>query len=136
MRLELLNAVVLAEDYPRLRDWYVKALDLELKEEWSDRFHYAELVKDGRFVVGIADAKEMKVAPGDRKNQAVVAQFNVEDIRTFLERVKAAGGTVPFGPSHDPDLDLWFGGFADVEGNPAWVVQMPGLMRKAADPPS
>lgn len=128
MKLRLMNAVVMAEDYARLRDWYVEALELEIGEEWTKKFHYAELVRDGRLVVGIADAREMGVTPGDRKQQAVVAQFNVDDINAFLERVKRAGGEVPFGPSHDQDGDFWYGGFADLEGNPSWVVQMPALL--------
>lgn len=130
MKLELMNAVIMAEDYAALRDWYVRALDLEVAEEWTDKFHYAELVRDGRLVVGIADAKEMGITPGDRSRQAVVAQFNVEDVKAFLATIVERGGSVPFGPSYDPDLDLWFGCFADIEGNPAWVVQMPKLMGK------
>jgi predicted enzyme related to lactoylglutathione lyase len=129
VKLQLMNAVVLAEDYARLRDWYLETLELELEEEWTEHYHYAELVKDGRLVVGIADAKEMGVEPGERQRQAVVAQFNVEDVKAFLRRVEDAGGTVPFGPSLDETGGFWFGGFADLEGNPAWVVQMPEMMR-------
>lgn len=126
--MQLLNAVILAEDYDRLRDWYVRALDLEVKQEWTEDYHYAELVRDGRFVVGIASAGEMKVEPGERRRQAVVAQFNVDDCRAFLARVREEGGTVPFGPSYEEKGGFWFGGFADLEGNPAWVVEMPSLM--------
>ena len=129
MKLELMNAVVMAEDYEKLRDWYIEALGLELQEEWTDQYHYAELVRDGKLVIGIADAKEMKVEPGDRKRQAVVAQFNVEDVKAFLGQIRDAGGEVPFGPSYDETGDFWFGGFSDLEGNPCWVVGMPGLMR-------
>ena len=125
MKLELMNAVVLAEDYEQLRDWYVDALDLTLDGEWTDKYHYAELKRDGKFVVGIATAAEMKVTPGDRKNASVVAQFNVDDVRGFLARVKEKGGDVPFGPSWEEDEKFWFGGFADPEGNLCWVVEMP-----------
>jgi predicted enzyme related to lactoylglutathione lyase len=131
MRLELMNAVVLAEDYAALRDWYIYALGLELRQEWTEKFHYAELVKNGKLVVGIADAKEMGLTPhphGEKKNATVVAQFNVDDVPTFLANIREKGGHVPFGPSYDPNLDLHFGGFADIEGNPAWVVQMPKLL--------
>ena len=129
MRLELMNAVVMAADYVKLRDWYIDALELELKEEWTEKFHYAELVKNGKLVVGIADAKEMGVTPHEeKKNATLVAQFNVDDVAAFLARVKEKGGEVPFGPSYDPDNDLHFGGFSDIEGNPCWVVQMPQLL--------
>jgi len=125
MRLQLMNAVVQAEDYEGLKNWYMQALDLELSEEWTEKFHYAELVRDGRLVFGIADAREMGIEPGDRKRATVMPQLNVDDVKAFLAQVKERGGTVPFGPSYDEDLDLWFGGFADIEGNPVWVVQMP-----------
>ena len=129
MKLELMNAVVMAEDYERLRDWYVDALELTLEEEWTEKYHYAELTKDGRLVVGIASAKEMVVEPRDRKSATVVAQLNVEDARGFLARVGEKGADVPFGPSFDEDGEFWFGGFADIEGNPVWVVEMPAAMR-------
>ncbi len=129
MKLQLMNAVVMAEDYEKLRDWYADTLELEIEEEWTENCHYAELVKDGRLVIGIADAKEMKVTPGDRRNHAVVAQFNVEDVKAFLTRVLEKGGAVPFGPSYDEAEGFWFGGFADIEGNPCWVVEMPDMMR-------
>ena len=130
MKLELLNAVVLAEGYERLKSWYIDALDLTLEEEWTEKFHYAELARDGKLVVGIASAAEMNTTPGDRKAATVLAQINVDDVKAFLERIRERGGDVPFGPSCDSDLDLWFGGFADIEGNISWVVQMPQLMGK------
>ena len=126
MKLQLMNAVVLAEDYEKLRDWYVDALDLQLKAEWQDDYHYAELVRDGRFVVGIASAAEMKVVPGDRKNSTTVPQLNVDDVRAFLARIAGKGGEVPFGPSFSEEEKFWFGGFADPEGNVFWVVELPG----------
>ena len=56
MKLELMNAVIMAEDWVRVRDWWVEALDLEIDGEWTEHYHYAELKRDGKFVVGIADA--------------------------------------------------------------------------------
>ena len=126
MKLQLMNAVIMAEDYGKLRDWYIDALDLTLDGEWTAKYHYAELKRDGKCVVGIADAKEMGVTPGDRKNASVVAQFNVDDVRAFLARVKEKGGDVPLGPSFEEDEKFWFGGFADPEGNVCWVVELPG----------
>ena len=127
MQLQLMNAVILAEDYARLRDWYIDALQLELDGEWTEKYHYAELVRDGRYVVGIADAGEMKVTPvpkDARKHAAVVPQLNVSDVRGFLARIEEKGGEVPFGPSFEEDEGFWYGGFSDPEGNPFWVVEM------------
>lgn len=128
MRLHLMNAVVMAEDYERLRDWYVDVLELTVDGEWTEKYHYAELMREGRYVIGIASAQEMGVTPGDRTQATVVPQFNVDDVRGFLARVKERGGAVPFGPSFEEGEGFWFGGFNDIEGNPAWVVELPGKM--------
>ena len=133
MKLELMNAVIMAEDYERLRDWYLDALELTLKDEWTEKCHYAELTRGDRFVVGIASAEEMKVVPGDRRAATVVAQFNVDDARAFLARVAEKGGDVPFGPSFEEDEGFWFGGFADIEGNRSWVGEMPKLMQGSGE---
>ena len=132
MKLQLLNAVVMAEDYAALRDWYIDALDLELDAEWTENYHYAELKRDGRYVIGIADVKEMGLTPVpkvERKNQAVVAQLNVDDCRGFLARVKEKGGDVPFGPAYSDDEKFWYGAIADPEGNQCWVVEFPKLFQ-------
>lgn len=125
MRLQLMNAVILAEDYEQLRDWYVDTLELTIDGEWTDKYHYAELVQGGKHVVGIASAAEMKVTPGDRGSATVVAQLNVEDVRGLLARVPERGGSVAFGPSKEEPEDFWYGAFADPEGNICWVVQLP-----------
>ena len=125
MKLSLLNAVIQAEDYEKVRDWWIEVIGLELRQEWSDKYHYAELIKDGKFVVGIASAKEMGVRPSTPRTNAVMPQLQVEDAKVFLEDLKARGGTVVFGPSFDADEKFWFGGFEDVEGNPIWVVSLP-----------
>ena len=128
MRLELLNAVIQAEDYEKVRDWWIEMIGLELKQEWTEHYHYAELVKDGKLVVGIASAKEMGVEPSTPRTNSVMPQRQVEDAKLFLEELKAKGGTVVFGPSFDEHEKFWFGGFEDVEGNPIWVVSLPDRM--------
>ena len=125
MKLRLLNAVIMAEDYEKLRDWWIEVVGLELRQEWSEDYHYAELVHDGKFVVGIASASEMKCDPPTPRANAVVAQLQVGDVKAFLAQIKERGGDVPFGPSFDEKEKFWFGGFADGEGNPVWVVSLP-----------
>lgn len=125
MKLSLLNAVIQAEDYEKVRDWWIEKIALELKQEWTEKYHYAELVSDGEFVVGIASAKEMGVTPSTPRTNAVMPQLQVEDAKAFLEELRAKGGTIVFGPSFDEDEKFWYGGFEDVEGNPVWVVSLP-----------
>jgi predicted enzyme related to lactoylglutathione lyase len=125
MQLELLNAVVQAEDYDSLRDWYVDALELEVAEEHSATFHYAELARDGKVLFGIASAEEMGVDPPRPRRNAVVAQLRVSDAAAVLVRVKERGGKVPFGPTHDENGKYTYGGFEDLEGNLVWVFQPP-----------
>ena len=125
MKLTLLNAVIQAEDYEKVRDWWIEMIDLELKQEWTEKFHYCELAKDGKYVVGIALASEMKAELSTPRNNAVVPQLQVEDAKVFLEELKEKGATVLFGPAHDADEDFWYGAFADVEGNQVWAISLP-----------
>jgi predicted enzyme related to lactoylglutathione lyase len=125
MKLRLLNAVILAQDYEKMRDWWIEVVGLQLKQEWTDKYHYAELAVDGRFVVGIASAEEMGAKPSTPRANGVVPQLQVDDVKAFLAQIQERGGDVPLGPSFDADEKFWFGGFSDVEGNPVWVVSLP-----------
>ena len=125
MKLRLLNAVLLAEDYEKLRDWWIDVVGLELVGEWTEKYHYAELAHEGRFVVGIASAAEMGADPATPRRNGAVPQLQVDDVKAFLARIQEHGGDVPFGPSFEDDEKFWFGGFADCEGNPVWVVSLP-----------
>jgi len=122
LRLELLNTVVLAEDYARLRDWYIQALDLELQKEWTEDYHYAELVREGKYVVGVAAANEMRVAPHHPRNNTSVMQLQTDDIEALFARVKEQGGEI-HGPSYEAKEKFHYGSFRDPEGNEVWVVQ-------------
>ena len=125
MKLQLLNVVVLAEAYEAMRDWYREVLELDLAYEHTDGYHYAELAREGRKVVGIAVAVEMGTTPGGRAGATVLGQLNVEDVRGLLDHVQERGGAVRFGPSQDESHGFWYGGFADPEGNIWWVVESP-----------
>ena len=122
MSMHLLNAVVLAEDYERLRDWWVEVVGLQLLQEWTDAYHYAELGHDGRLVVGIADAREMDATLPTPRANAVIVQLRVADVRGFLARIQGRGAKVSFGPSFEEGEGFWYGGFEDGEGNAVWVV--------------
>ncbi|MHC4550308.1 MAG: VOC family protein [Planctomycetota bacterium] len=123
MKLELFNTVLLAENYARMRDWYIAALDLELRQEWTEDYHYAELVRDGRLVVGIADTKEMGVEPYDPRRNSTLMQLAVDDIEALFARVKEHGGETQ-GPNYEEKEKFRFGGFTDPEGNTVWVVEV------------
>jgi predicted enzyme related to lactoylglutathione lyase len=125
MRLQLINVVVLAEDYAALRDWYRDVLELDLAHEHTEGYYYAELARAGRKVVGIAMAAEMGVTPGARVGATVLGQLDVADVRGLLAHVQQRGGAVLFGPSEDESHGFWYGGFADPEGNVWWVVESP-----------
>ena len=123
--LRLLNGVVLAEDFERLRDWWIEVVGLEPLQQWSDAYHYAELGSEGRLVVGIADAKEMETTLSTPRANAVIVQLRVDDVQSFLASIKDKGGKVTFGPSFEESEKFWFGGFEDGEGNAVWVVTPP-----------
>ncbi len=115
------ESVVLAEDFDAMVAWYQAALGLELVRKFEDGYHFANFEGNG-VRIGIASAKEMGVAPNDRKNNSVVLQFEVDDVKAFFEHLQASGGSVTFGPNFDEENKFWFGGFHDLEGNPFWVV--------------
>lgn len=123
MNINLLNPVVLAEDYEKLIDWYVKTLNLNIKYQSKEGESYAELEHSGRLVVGIAKAEEMGVKPTTPRNNAVIIQLAVSDIRTLFDNVRKAGGRILFGPSLDEKGGYVYGGCADIEGNQIWVVE-------------
>ncbi len=122
VKLELMNTVLLAEDYARMRDWYVATLDLELKAEWTESYHYAELTREGRLVIGIADAKEMRVEPHAPRRNTTLMQLRVDDIDALFASVKEHGGETQ-GPSFEEKEKFRYGSFTDPEGNSVWVIE-------------
>jgi len=122
MNFEPYNVVILAEDYEAMRDWYIAALGLELKQEWTEKYHYAELVHDDRYIVGIALAKEMNCEPVSPRKNTSLMQLKTDDIRGFFEQVTKHGAKT-WGPNYDPHEDLGYGAFFDPEGNETWVIQ-------------
>mmetsp|Transcript_9899 Transcript_9899/g.29991 ORF Transcript_9899/g.29991 Transcript_9899/m.29991 type:complete len:129 (-) Transcript_9899:339-725(-) len=117
------ETVVMAKDQPKLAAWYQEALGLEVKDETiTEEYTYYDLGNPFGLRVGIADAKAMGVEPsGERKHNPVVLQVEVADVEAFFAHVTATGGAANFGPSFD-ERGFWYGGVADPEGNPIWVV--------------
>jgi uncharacterized glyoxalase superfamily protein PhnB len=116
------ETVILAEDPLALVDWYHTVLGLEITRRIEVEYHYYELQNPQGVRIGIADAREMGVTPGDRKNSTVLLQLQVSDVKVLFEHLHSCGAATTFGPSHDARDDFWFGGFLDLEGNPIWVV--------------
>lgn len=114
--------VLLATDFDTLVVWYREVLGLSVVQQFDDGFHYTVLDSGTGIRVGIADATEMGVVPADRANNTVVLQCQVDDVALFFKEITKSGGTIAHGPSYDARDKFWFGGFADVEGNPWWVV--------------
>jgi len=122
MKTSLINAVVLAEDYDKLVAWYIKTFSLDIAQKVEKGYYYTELAQDGYMILGIAKTKEMGVTPTRPKNNSVIIQLKVSNIRELFARVKNSG-KVLFGPSKDKDGGFRYGGIADPEGNQIWVVE-------------
>ena len=122
MKLHPRESVILADDFQALVDWYQHALGFKATQLFEEDYHYCNLENENGIRLGIADAKEMGVNPNDRKNNTVVLQFQVADVKGFLEHVGDNGGKITFGPSLDKKDNFWYGGFSDLEGNPFWIV--------------
>lgn len=123
MDIHLLNPVVLAEDYEKLIDWYVKTFNLNIQSQTKDGESYTELEYSGKLVVGIAKAEEMGVQPITPRSNTVIIQLAVSDIQTLFDNVRKTGGRILFGPSVDEKGGYVYGGCADIEGNHIWIVE-------------
>lgn len=125
MKLELLNAVILAENFESLRDWYIRTLELrpDRSADETEGYSYVELIHGTSHVFGIARADQMGVAPASPRRNAAIPQLYCSDVEALLRKVADSGGTVLFGPSYDEAFGGYsYGGFADPEGNQIWVV--------------
>ena len=122
MDIRTREPVVLAADFDSLVEWYRDVLELKITKRFDDGFHYCNLESGSGVRIGIGTAGEMGVEPAARSRNTVVLQFEVEDVKAFLQHVESGGGRVTGGPSFDRDGGFWFGSFADPEGNPFWVV--------------
>jgi hypothetical protein len=49
-------------------------------------------------------------------------QFVTDDVDGLMAHVIAIGGSAVFGPSYAEDGAYWYGAFADIDSNQAWVV--------------
>jgi uncharacterized glyoxalase superfamily protein PhnB len=122
MRIHARETVIFAEDFPALVEWYKNVLGFEVTYRVEDGYHYCNLENETGIRIGIASAKEMGVTPGDRRNNTVVLQFQVADVKRFFAYLGEQGAGITFGPSYDERDKFWYGGFHDLEGNPFWVV--------------
>jgi predicted enzyme related to lactoylglutathione lyase len=116
------ETVILASDFVALYSWYRDVLGFRISRLFEGGYHYCNLETATGIAIGIGDAKEMGVQPGDRAQSCVLMQIEVDDVRAFFAHVEAKGGSVRFGPSLDEKDGFWYGGIADPEGNPIWVV--------------
>jgi len=122
MQLQPRETVILADDFDAMIKWYQNALGFKITRLYEQEYHYCNLETDSGIQLGIASASEMNVTPTNRKLNTVILQFEVQDVKQFLKSLAEKGGSVSFGPSFDKSNNFWFGGFADIEGNPFWVV--------------
>ncbi len=116
------ESVIFAEDYDTMVAWYRDVLNLNVKSEASDDYHYTHFINDHGINLGIASASEMGINATEKDSNSVRIQFAVEDVKAFFMHIESHGGSVSLGPSFDKKGQFWFGGFNDPEGNPFWVV--------------
>lgn len=116
------ETVILASNFSDLVHWYRDALGFTVIKLFEDDYHYCNLETPSGIRIGIADAAEMGVVPVDRSSNTVILQLEVDDLQEFFASLKQSGASIANGPSFDEKGGFWFGGFADPEGNPCWVV--------------
>jgi predicted enzyme related to lactoylglutathione lyase len=115
--------VIIAVDAAALTKWFVEVLDFKIVRQELEHYTYYNLQNEAGVLIGIADAKQMGVEPHEeKKNATTLMQFEVDDVEAFFQHLRSNGGVVTFGPSFDEGYGFYYGGFADPEGNPYWVV--------------
>jgi uncharacterized glyoxalase superfamily protein PhnB len=114
--------VILANEFSELLAWYRDALGFTVVNLIEEGFHYCNLETPSGIKLGIADAAEMGVVPNSPRNNAVVLQFEVDDVQELFSRLEQSGASITNGPLFNAKDEFWFGAFADPEGNPCWVV--------------
>lgn len=122
MEIRPREPVVLVEDFDRAITFYCQGLGFAVVKRFDEGYHYANLETKTGMRLGIGVIGEVGSDPIDRSRNTVVLQIEVDDVEAFFSHVVAHGGSVLFGPSFDKKDAFWFGGFADPEGNPWWVV--------------
>ena len=122
MQIRPRETVILASDFVTLVAWYRDTLGFNVTRLFEEGFHYCNLETDSGIRIGIGDAEEMGIVPGDRAANTVVLQIEVDDVREFFSELEPAGTTISSGPLLNEKDGFWFGGIADPEGNPIWVV--------------
>jgi len=122
VRIEPREVVVLVDDFDAAVAWYADVLGFRETARFTEAHHYANLETESGIRIGIAPAAEAGVAPEDRRNNNVILQIATPDVKALLARLRERGETVLFGPSYDEFGRFWYGAFADLEGNPIWVV--------------
>lgn len=116
------ETVIFANDFKKTIDWYQRVLGFKIKTLYEEDYHYCNLENETGIRIGIADSQEMSIQTHDRKNNTVILQVQVSDVKTFFNYLQDREGKITFGPSFDKKGEFWYGGFEDVEGNPWWVV--------------
>ncbi len=123
MDIQLINTVILAENYDKLVKWYKETMELDIKLQVDKDYHYTDLAKNNKLIVGICPASEMKHNPTAPRNNSTVLQISVDDIESLLHKVAENGGSIIFGPAVDKNDGFKYGGFRDPEGNDVWVME-------------
>ena len=123
MDVQLINTVILAKNYKELVKWYEKVLELDIKYQDDKEYHYTDLAKNGKLVVGIGTAEKSREDDSISRNQSVFMQISVSDIYTLFDKVKSNNGKIINGPTRDKNHGFLFGGFEDIEGNQVWVIE-------------
>ena len=122
MEVKPRETIILVEDFDAQIKWYCDVLDFKVVKVFDVEFHYCNLENSAGIKIAIGLASEMQVELQDRAKNSVFIQFEVEDVKAFLEFVDANGGVIT-GPAAFSEKDnFWFGSFADPEGNSHWIV--------------
>ena len=122
MEVRTRETLILVNDFDMLLEWYCNVLDFKVRRNFFEEYHYCVLENSTGIQIAIGLASDMGIELRDRAVNSIVMQFEVDDVKKFLDFISENGGSIT-GPAMYSEKDgFWFGSFADPDGNSHWVV--------------
>ncbi|MHA7832691.1 MAG: VOC family protein [Flagellimonas sp.] len=92
--MNLINAVILANDYKAMIAWYMDVFDLKILYKEEKPLRYIELGFDQEIMLGLVPKEEHREKSIHARNNSILLQFEVVDVSAIIDKVTMHGGSV------------------------------------------
>ena len=120
-KMNLINAVILANNYKAMIAWYMEVFDLKILYREEKPLRYVELGFDQVILLGLVPRKEHREKSIQSKNNSILLQFEVSDVNAIIDKTILHGGKVI--QNHEKLDNMIYAIVQDMEGNEIWLVQ-------------